>query len=45
MVGEISKGIQRKGVRRIAHVVVLCDEGEIVLENSDPVQPFLFGRV
>ena len=43
--GEISKGVQRKGISGISHVVVFGDEVMIVLEHPEPVQPFLLRRV
>lgn len=42
MVGEISKGIDRKSIRRIAQVVVLGNIGKVVLEHTEPVELFIF---
>jgi hypothetical protein len=45
VVGEISKCIEREGIRRIAHIIVPLNEVVVVLEHSDPVEPFSFRRV
>lgn len=45
MVGEISKGIERKSIRRIAQAVVLIDIGKVVLKHTQPVELLFFWRV
>lgn len=41
MVSEIRKVIERKGIRRIAHIVVLGNKGKIVLKHTESVELFL----
>lgn len=45
VVGKISEGIEREGVRRIAQIVVLGNEDKVVFKHSEPVLLFLLGRV